>query len=163
MFGIILSIIGISLAAALAGLFVSYTPIDAMLSSKSRQLTEQGMKSLHDGSVRYIKSVTDQDGISYLPAPGTNLHHQLQPAFAFFPAAPSNMAWTVESGMFSGYPAISICLRPIDEVDPPTAKGVVTAKNSFPSASTFIGESCGATSNGQGTHLTYWVVARHHT
>lgn len=163
MFGIILSIIGISLAAALAGLFINYTPIDAIISSKAKQLTEQGIKALHDGSVKYVKSVTDHDGISYLPTPGTNLFYQLQPAFVFFPAAPTNMEWTVASSMYAGYPAISVCLRPTGAVDAAAVKGVTHAKNNFPSAAIFMGESCGATSNGQGTHLTYWIVARHHT
>lgn len=162
MFSIILSIIGIALVSALAALFVNYSPIDATISLKSRTLAENGIKALHDGSVRYIKSITDADGIVHLPAPGTNLHLQLQPAFVFFPAAPANMQWTAQSAMYGGYPAIAICLTPTGLIDPAAARGVISIKNQFAPTAIFSGESCGLTSNGQGTHITYWVIAQHH-
>lgn len=162
MFSIILTIIGIALTTALAALWVNYSPITAAISLKSRTLAESGLKALHDGSVRYIKSVTDVDGIAHLPAPGTNLHLQLQPAFVFFPAAPTNMEWTVQSAMYGGYPAIAICLKPTGLLDPAAARGVISIKNQFSPTAIFSGEGCGITGNGQGTHITYWVIAQHH-
>ena len=162
MFGLLMVLMTIVMFAALTALTINYIPIDALMAFKARTQAQEGMEAIAEGSVRYIKSVTDIDGYTALPAPGTPLNSIIQPTFAFLPKAPHGMSWTVESATYSGLPAVAICLHPIAQVDPVTQRGVVSMVNHFPAAAMFVGSECKALANGAGSSVTYWVVAQHH-
>lgn len=162
MIGFVMAILGIALVSIVAVVSVNHVPIDAFLSTKARLTTTQGVNALRDGAVRYIQSITDEDGVAHLPAQGTNLNGVLQPAFAFIPPAPLQAQWVVQSASYQGLPAISICLSPSPGTDAAVLRGITSAKNQLPAAATFMGSACMSTSNSPGNYLTHWVIARHH-
>src|SRR3989344_1051008 len=123
MFRILMVIVSIALFATVTLVTINYIPIDALIAFKARSKEQEGLQSLAAGSVRYIKSVTDVNGITTLPAPGTDLSATLQPTFAFIPVAPSGMSWKVESSTYSGMPAVAICLFPSGAIDDATQRG----------------------------------------
>lgn len=161
MFGLVMAIISIALFSAIALVTMNHIPIDALIASKARAKTQEGMQSLAAGSVRYIKSVTDVNGVVSLPAPGTDLSGVIQPNFAFIPAAPTGMTWSIHSATYSGLPAVAICLQPVSTIDEATRRGVASVQGQFPAAAVFVNSSCEALSNGSGGHVTYWVIASH--
>lgn len=163
MFGLVMAIISIALFSAVTLVTMNYIPIDALIASKARAKTQEGMQALAAGSARYIKSVTDINGVATLPAPGTDLSGVIQPNFAFIPAAPAGMSWSILSSSYSGLPAIAICLQPVSTIDEATRRGVVSVQGQFPAAAVFVNSGCEALSNGSGAHVTYWVIASHAT
>lgn len=162
MFSILMVIVSIALFATVTLVTINYIPIDALIAFKARSKAQEGLQSLAAGSVRYIKSVTDVNGITTLPAPGTDLSATLQPTFAFIPVAPSGMGWKVESSTYSGMPAVAICLFPSGTIDDATQRGVASVRAQFPAAAVFVSSNCQAVSNGTGAYVTYWVIANHH-
>ena len=163
MFSLITAIVSIALFSIIAAVSINHIPVDALITFKAREKTQEGLRALASGSVRYIKSVTTTNGVTTLPAPGTDLTGIIQPTFAFIPAAPSGMSWSIRSSSYSGLPAVEICLQPVSVIDEATRRGVVSVQSQFPAAAVFVNSSCGAISNGSGAHLTYWVLAAHAT
>lgn len=162
MFSLLMVLISIAMLSAITLATINYIPVDALIAYKARIKAQDGIKQISEGSIRYIKSVTDIDGNVFLPAPGTDLLSTIQPRFAFIPPAPVGMAWSIESSSYAGMPSIAICLYPVSTMNEVIARGVSSVKNNFSSAAIFVGDSCNATSNGSGSYVTYWVIAGHH-
>lgn len=162
MFGLMCVVMAIALFSTISAITINHIPVDAIIATKTQSRIQTGMTTLAEGSARYIKSVTDVNGNANLPPPGTDLSAALQPAFAFIPPAPPGMAWTVVSALYSGLPAVAICLQPSGAVEPGIQRGIDAAKKQFSPAAMFIGGSCQLTANGAGAHMTYWVLANHH-
>lgn len=161
MFSLITAIVSIALFSAIAAVTINHIPVDALITFKAREKTQEGLRSLAAGANRYIKSVTSVNGVPTLPAPGTDLSAYIQPAFAFIPAAPAGMNWSIRSSSYAGLPAVAICLEPSSQIDEATRRGIASVQGQFPAAALFVSSSCGAQSNGSGAYLTYWVVASH--
>ena len=162
MFGLMSVILSIALFSTFAATVINYIPVDAIIASKTQSRVLTGMETLAEGSARYIRSVTDVNGNAALPQPGTEMSSLLQPGFAFIPAAPKGMTWSVTSSTYSGLPAIAICLQPNGVVEPGIQRGIESAKRHLPPAAAFLGAGCQLTVDGAGAHMTYWVVANHH-
>lgn len=163
MFSLLMVLMSVVMFSAVTLVTMNYIPVDALVAHKARTKAQTGMQALAAGAVRYIKTVTDVDGVTSLPAPGTDLASIIQPAFAFIPAPPAGMAWSVTSANYSGLPAIAICLYPTASVDEVIARGAASIQNQFPPSAMFVANTCQSQANGAGSHVTYWVVASHTT
>lgn len=162
MHALIMSILAIGLLASVTLMTLNYLPVDALQASKSRARAQQGFDALSAGSIRYIKSLTDPNGMVSLPAGGVEISGAIQPAFGFIPPAPNGMQWSVFSAHYSGLPAIAICLHPLSgNVEPAVLRGALSVKAEYPSAAVFVSDSCLSSPNPNGKSLTYWVVANH--
>ncbi|MBV7542139.1 hypothetical protein [Acidovorax sp. sic0104] len=162
MFGLLMVMFSIVLFSAVSVMAINYLPVDALLTMNARTNAVDGFTSLSGGAARYIRSVTDADGVAHLPAPGVDLTSALQPGYVFIPRAPKGMDWSIQSGVFQGLPAIGICLYPVGTIDEPTVRGVNSAMRKLPQAAAFASGGCNAQVNSGGAFVTYWVVANHH-
>lgn len=162
MFGLIMVLLSIAMMSAFTMATITYFPMDALLAHKARTKAREGIEVLSSGAIRYIKVVTDANGVTTLPPNGTDLSQVLQPNYAFIPPAPNGMEWSIVSSFYSGLPAISICLKPMGQLDDATQRGVESIKAQFPSAAMFVSSQCQAQANATGSYVTFWVVANHH-
>ena len=164
MFGLVILIITIALAAIVSSMVVSHIPLVAYQQSKVRAQILAGTTTIQAGMSRYLNTIRDTAGIPVYPGDGADMTALLEPAHTFIPPSIRGMVWELKNVKtpYLGYsPGMYICLKPNNNTEPESfmLSAIESVMRDLPPAAAFLSDKCGATSNVPGgTYLTYWTL-----
>lgn len=161
-------LVGLICALSLLSLFAAtttqYLPVGALLSIQARQAVKQGITQIDAGMARYVRSNLDAEGMPVLPPAGSDLAAVLVPTYAFLPAPPSKMQWSIRVGTAFGQPAFYACLQPRagQVLDEETRRALTQVQQAYPGRY-FVGDACGVEQDwgSRRDHATYWFIPFH--
>lgn len=160
---LIIAVMSIALLSIMAATSIVHIPASAMVRQVLHKESTAGLRQMQNATIRYFETHRDENGVVIYPGSNVDMTSVVYPAYGFLPAdVRGTLAWETRTSYLFGYPAVYVCVKPTGQ----TQEGqevLELIKSTLPVQSSYLGSTCGATSDAVGgTHLTFWMVLAHY-